>query len=208
MLVNKLPLNLQFFAEEGIDGDQTPNEQSGGQEQTDQKGTDSQQQSEDKTFTQEDVNNLISRETKKQQEKLLKQLGVEDFENAKEGMRKFKEWQESQKTEAEKQAERLQELEESYSNASKENETLKAQISAMKQGVKGESVEDVVILAKNMLSDDVDMETAIKEVIEKYPHFAQEEQKEEPKPKFTTGKHTSDGLGESDPFKAKLAKYK
>src|SRR5699024_8019869 len=167
MLVNKLPLNLQFFAEEGIDGDQTPNEQSGGQEQTDQKGTDSQQQSEDKTFTQEDVTNLISRETKKQQEKLLKKLGVEDFENAKEGMRKFKEWQESQKTEAEKQAERLQELEESYSNASKENETLKAQISAMKQGVKGESVEDVVILAKNMLSDDVDMETAIKEVIDR-----------------------------------------
>src|SRR5690625_6266165 len=57
---------------------------------------------EDNTFSQEDVNNIVAREAKKAQEKLLKQLGIEDFDNAKEGFQKFQEWQESQKTEAEK----------------------------------------------------------------------------------------------------------
>lgn len=199
-----LPLNLQFFAEQGED-DQT-SEQSGGNEE--QSGTDS-QQSEEKSFTQEDVNNIAAREAKKAQEKLLKQLGIEDFENAKEGFRKFKEWQDQQKTEQEKQAERLEQLQDNLNQTTTENETLKAQLSALKQGVIADSVEDVVALAKNYVSDEVDMDQAIKQVIEKYPHFAQkqEEQQDEPKPQFTTGQHQSDGNVITDPFKQKLAKY-
>ncbi|GEN30240.1 putative RNase H-like nuclease (RuvC/YqgF family) [Cerasibacillus quisquiliarum] len=208
MLENRfLPLNLQFFAEQGEDeGDQT-SEQSGGNEE--QSGTDSQQQSEEKTFRQEDVNNIVAREAKKAQEKLLKQLGIEDFENAKEGFQKFKEWQDQQKTEQEKQAEQLEQLQDNLNQTTTENETLKAQLSALKQGVIADSVEDVVALAKNYVSDDVDMEAAIKQVIEKYPHFAQkQEEQDEPKPQFTTGQHQSDGNVITDPFKQKLAKYK
>ncbi|MGI8349618.1 hypothetical protein NiCM35_07545 [Niallia circulans] len=152
-----------------------------------------------KTFTQEDVNNLVAKEAKKAQEKLLKQLGVEDFNNAKEGLTKFKEWQESQKTEAEKQAERLKELEANYSNTSNENAILKAQISAMKAGVLAESVEDVVTLAKTMVSDDLDMDAAIAKVVEKYPHFAQKQEKvDEPKPSFSLGKHEKQPSSEMD----------
>ena len=199
-----LPLNLQFFAEQGED-DQT-SEQSGGNEE--QSGTGSQQQSEEKTFTQEDVNNIAAREAKKAQEKLLKQLGIEDFDNAKEGFQKFQEWQESQKTEAEKQAEQLEQL---TSDNKQKDETisgLQAQLSALKTGVIADSVEDVVALAKNYVSDDVDMDTAIKQVIEKYPHFAKAEQEQEEKPNFTTGQHQSNGNKNNDPFMAKLAKYK
>lgn len=205
MLKNRfLPLNLQFFAEQG-EGDQT-SEQSGGEEQS---GTDS-QQSEEKTFRQEDVNNIVAREAKKAQEKLLKELGIDDFENAKDGLAKFREWQESQKTEQEKQAEQLEQLQSNLNQTTSENETLKAQLSALKQGVISDSVEDVVALAKNYVSDDVDMDKAIKQVIEKYPHFAQQKQEEqdEPKPQFTTGQHQSDGNVITDPFKQKLAKYK
>lgn len=190
MIKNRfLPLDLQFFASEegGQTGDQQPEQQPAGGEQTQQ-----QEQQPEKTFTQEDVNNLIAKESKKAQEKLLKQLGIDDFKNAKEGLQKFREWQESQKTEAEKQAERLQALEQEKGTLAEENATLKAQLSALKAGVNADSVEDVVVLAKNLVNDDVNMDAAIQKVLEKYPHFkgqTQQQEQQEPKPSFTTGQH-------------------
>src|SRR5690606_31897935 len=140
-------------------------------------------------------------EAKEAQEKLLKQLGIEDFESAKEGLQKFREWQEAQKTEAEKQAERLKKLEESNQTLANENETLKAQLAALEAGVNPDSVADVVVLAKNMMSDDLNMKGAIQKVLEKYPHF-KASAKEEQKPTFTTGEHKkSAGV---DPFIAGL----
>src|SRR5690554_1254091 len=85
-----LPLNLQFFAEGGENGDQTPANEPGGQEQTNETGT-APEKAEEKLFRQEDVNNIVAREVKKTQEKLLKELGIDDFENAKEGLQKFRE---------------------------------------------------------------------------------------------------------------------
>ena len=189
MLKNRfLPLNLQFFAEDGEGGDQAPTNEPGEQEQTNETGTDSQKQSEEKTFRQEDVNNIVAREAKKAQEKLLKELGIDDFDNAKEGLQKFREWQESQKTEQEKQQEKLQELQTNNETLASENANLKAQISAMKVGVKAESVEDVIALAERLVNDETTIDDAIKQVIEKYPQFAQDE--EEQKPNFTQGNHS------------------
>ncbi|MFE5470164.1 hypothetical protein ACFQ8I_29670, partial [Bacillus cereus] len=62
---------------------------------------------------------------------------------------KFQEWQESQKTEAEKMADSLKDYETKYNTVSSENESLKAQISAIKLGVNADSVPDVVAFAKN-----------------------------------------------------------
>ena len=157
-----------------------------------------------KLFTQEDVNRIAAREAKEAQEKLLRQLGIEDFNSAKEGMQRFREWQESQKTEAEKQAEQLQKLQEQSQSLAAENEQLKAKLAAVQAGVDPNSIDDVVVLAKNYLSDDVDLNAAIGKVLEKYPHFAaaQQQQPEEKKPKFTVGDHKKpDGL---DPFVAAL----
>src|SRR5690554_5511003 len=205
MLKNRfLPLDLQFFAEGGEDGDQTPTEQSGGQEQTNETGT-APEKAEEKIFHQEDVNNIVAREVKKTQEKLLKELGIDDFENAKEGLQKFREWQESQKTEQEKQQEKLQELQTNNETLANENANLKAQLAAVKQGVKAESVEDVIALAERLVNDETTIDDAIKQVIEKYPQFAQSE--EEQKPNFTTGQHQTNGNNTNDPFAAKLAKY-
>lgn len=206
MLKNRfLPLNLQFFAEGGEDGDQTPTEQSGEQEQTNETGTDSQEQSEEKLFRQEDVNNIVAREAKKAQEKLLKELGIDDFDNAKDGLAKFREWQESQKTEQEKQQEKLQELQTNNETLANKNANLKAQLVAVKKGVKADSVEDVIALAERLVNDETTIDDAIKQVIEKYPQFAQSE--EEQKPNFTTGQHQTNGNSSNDPFVAKLAKY-
>src|SRR5690554_2644915 len=199
MLKNRLlPLNLQFFAEGGEGGDQTSTEQSGGQEQTNETGT-APEKAEEKIFRQEDVNNIVAREVKKTQEKLLKELGIDDFENAKEGLQKFREWQESHKTEQEKLQETLQKYQTDNETLASENANLKAQLAAVKQGVKADSVEDVIALAERLVNDETTIDNAIKQVIEKYPHFAENvsEEEQEQKPKFTTGQHTKADNGDS-----------
>lgn len=198
-----LRLNLQHFAEEGAGGANNPDPAVTPEDQQ-QSGQDPQNPSNEgeKTFTQEDVNSIAAKEAKKAQEKLLKQLGVSDFKSAKEGLEKLKEIQDSQKTEAEKQAERLQEFETQNQTLSSENETLKAQISAMKLGVNADSVPDVVALAKNYVSDEVDMNAAMQMVVEKYPHFKEQQQEETPQPKFTNGEHKKQPSSELEAWAA------
>jgi len=156
------------------------------------KGDDSKGGGSNKDFTQDDVNNIVAKETKKATEKMLRQLGLKDFNSAKDGLKKFKEWQDSQKTEAEKQKEELEALQRDKSNLSSENSSLKAQVVAMKQGVLPDSVEDVVVLAERLVDDDTDMEEAIEKVVEKYPQFMKaepEEETEEKPPTFSKGNH-------------------
>src|SRR5690554_2681903 len=199
MLKNRLlPLNLQFFAEGGEVGDQAPVNEPGGQEQTEQTGT-APEKAEEKIFRQEDVNNIVAREVKKTQEKLLKELGIDDFENAKEGLAKFREWQESQKTEQEKLQETLQKTQTDNEALANENANLKAQLAALKQGVKADSLEDVIALAERLVNDETTIDDAIKQVIEKYPNFAENvsEEEQEQKPKFTTGQHSKGDSGDS-----------
>lgn len=170
-----------------------PAENQAGVTQTQQPASD-QGNAGERFFTQEELNNIVAKEAKKAQEKILKQLGIEDFKSAKEGLEKFREWQESQKTEAQRQAERLQKLEADFQAVTSENETLKAQLTALKLGVSPESAADVVVLAKTLVSDEVDMEQAIQKVLDKYPHFrSQPEPKKDDKPYFSKGQHSNDG---------------
>lgn len=190
-------LDLQFFAEGG-DNDQggQPPAGDGGKDQQPQGQQGQQKQS--KIFTQEDVNNIVAKEVKKTQEKLLKQLGIEDFNSAKEGLQKFREWQESQKTEQEKLQEKLQKFQADNETLASENANLKAQLAAIKQGVKAESVEDVIALAERLVNDETTIDDAIKQVIEKYPYFAESvNEEEEQKPRFTTGQHNKADNGDS-----------
>lgn len=205
------PLNLQFFADESDQGGQTltPADPPAGQQQNNAGGIDAGNNGGDKSFSQEDVNGIVAKEAKKAQEKLLKQLGIDDFKSAKEGLTKFKEWQESQKSESEKQAEALKALEIEKGTLSEENATLKAQISAMKAGVNADSVEDVVTLAKTLVSDDLDMDTAIQKVVEKYPHFKGQQQQSDSKkpPTFSQGQHQKQSNGEPASLRDALAQH-
>lgn len=83
--MNKYKLNIQLFGE----GDPEPTPPT----------------PEPKTFSQEDVNGIVAKESKAAIEKMLKDLGVEDVKSAKEGLAKFKELQNAQKSELEKSQE-------------------------------------------------------------------------------------------------------
>lgn len=197
-----LKLNLQFFSEP--EGNQEPNNNNNNPEG--QSDNDTKPNETEKTFTQQDVNNIAAKEAKSAQEKLLKELGIEDFNSAKEGLQKFQEWQDAQKTDAEKKDEQVNQLTDTNTSLQAENNTLKAQLSAMKEGVNSESIEDVVALAERQVSDDVTLDDAIKAVIEKYPHFKAVQEINSNKPTFINS-DTGNNDGELDAFEALKQKY-
>jgi hypothetical protein len=209
---NYLPLDLQFFAEGG--------EGQGSQGTEGQQGTDLQQQGTDgagttqgseqggegqeKTFTQTELNSFLANQKKDTQTKILKQLGVENLDSAKEALTKFNEWKESQKTEAEKQTEQLTAVQQEAQQAKEEAAALKAQIAAFKANVNPDYLDDVLLLAKS--KDAETIEDAIASVLDRHPHFKavqQEDQGGQTPPKFTQGQHKKDS-GDTDTFVSAL----
>ena len=176
------------------------------QTQTDQsantgENTESQTQEQSvKTFTQEEVNGLVTKESRKAQEKIFKDLGFEDFKSAKEGLQQLKEWKDSQKSEAEKQSEALAAKEKELEVALSSQRLLEAKLSALTLGVNAESVDDVITLSNRLVSDDVSIEDAIGQVLQKYPQFGRVEQVEEKKPTFSAGGNPTAGTNQEDAF--------
>jgi DNA-binding transcriptional regulator YhcF (GntR family) len=75
-------------------------------------------------FTQEDVSNVVAKNVKEERAKLLKELGIEDIDNAKEALKAYRELQDKQKGDLEKTKEEKEAI-------ATENATLKAQLKAI-----------------------------------------------------------------------------
>ena len=161
-----------------------------------------------RTFSQEEVNGLVAKESKKAQEKIFKSLGFEDIKSAKEGFEKLKAWEDSQKSESEKSAEALNAKEQELAKALSDNKTL----SALKQGVNADSVDDVIALSERLVSDEVSIDDAIKQILTKYPQFGtkQEQDEEKPKPTFAAAGNPAAASvgGEVDPFQSIIDSYR
>lgn len=126
---------------------------------------------EEKTFTQEEVNRMIKDRVAREKKGQL----------SKEELKAYQDWKESQKTEAQKQSEALTNAENAKQDAEERANTLEAKVTCLSKGVLADSVDDVVILAKAMVSDDVTMDQAVDKVLEKYPSFKGVQQQEENK---------------------------
>ncbi len=121
---------------------------------------------EEKTFTQADVDKLIK-------DRLARE---KKGQPSKEELKAFKEWQETQKTNEEKNAEKITAAETKVKEAEAKATALEAKVSALSKGVKADSVDDVVTLAKAMVDDDTPIDKAIDKVLKKYPSFKGEQQ--------------------------------
>lgn len=199
-----LKMNLQYFAED--DGlDKNSSDVDGTIEHDNQ---DNQDEKPAKTFTQDQVNGIVTKESRSAIEKTLKELGFEDFDNAKDGVQAYKEWQESQKTEQQKIAEQLESIKGEKTTIEQQYADLQAENLALKTGVIADSVEDVVALAKVKVTDEKDIETAIKEVVEKYPNFiAKVEEEINRKPHIVNPEKPRGSSTNDDPLDDVLAKY-
>lgn len=124
---------------------------------------------EEKTFTQADVDKMIQERVAREKKNQL----------SKEELKAYNEWKESQKTEEEKRTEALNNAEKAKLAAEERAMLAETKVTCLSKGVNVTSVDDVVILAKSMVTDDVTMEQAIDKVLEKYPSFKGEQQQEE-----------------------------
>ena len=131
---------------------------------------------EENTFTQEDVNNIVAKETKKAVEKLLKDLGVEDVKSAKEGLSKFKEIQDAQKSDYDKALERIETLEKENKTLEKENNEYKAEkksreeIDSIKSILKEKNIDEKYAkTVKKLMTDEISEESVMATIEEELP---------------------------------------
>lgn len=106
----------------------------------------------EKTFTQAEVNKMMSREKKQGRFALLKELGFKNVDDAKNFYTKYKAQEDAGKTGEQKQ----DELNSQNTELQNKLATAQAQVAAMKFGAKSEYVDDVITLALAKLDDEND----------------------------------------------------
>lgn len=130
------------------------------------------QESTVKTFTQEEVNRMMAKEKREGKLSVLKELGVEDVKNAKEGLKKYQEYLDAQKTEAQRAQEEAQRLAEEKAELEKKALMADIQVSALKSGIKADFLDDAIILAQSKKTDNTTYEDIFNELKQTYPNFA------------------------------------
>ena len=153
------PLNLQFFAGEGEDGD-NGNDVGEGDDQDDEdsdEGGDDDQ--DEKKFSQKDVDDAVKKRLAREKRK----------------------WQRDQQKKKEKPdgkdkaGDDGEESEDSKARKAAENRATKAEarVACYEAGVAKDSVDDAIALARSYMEndEDLDLEEAIEKVVKKYPHF-------------------------------------
>lgn len=156
-------IGLQFFADEGSDDAGDSEGVQGNQGTGNQSG---------KTFTQEDVNALLKKEKESAKKALLKELGVEDAKSAKEGLAKYKEILEKDKTETQKAQDTANAAEKAKQEAEERALLAEAKVEVLSAGCKPEYLEDVITLALRKVSDDKDLAAVVKEMKEESKYSA------------------------------------
>lgn len=117
-----------------------------------------------KTFTQEDVNRMMAAEKEQGRKSILKELGVQDVASAKEGLQKYQEFLNSQKSELEKAQASEAKLQSDYAAAIARANHAENCIAAMKLGANTESIDDLVTLAMSKVSETKDFATVLSEM--------------------------------------------
>ena len=154
---------LQADGGDGTGGEGNPAGNEGAPEEGEGKGEEA------KTFTQEELDKIVNERVDRSKKDQPSKEELEDF----------KQWQESQKTEEEKKNEALTNAETARVAAEERALLAETKVTCLSKGVVATSIDDVVILAKAMVNDDLTMEQAIDKVLEKYPSFKGEKEQQE-----------------------------
>ena len=170
----KLPMKLQFFAEDTGSNGGSPDEQTTPPDDT-------------KAFTQAEVDAAVEARVAREAKKATKaqkdlQAKLDEATAKLDNAGKSKEEQDNADLEA---------LKGNLSAKEEELANTKAELEALKQGVPADKFEKVIKLAK--LSDEEDIETAIAGVLEEFPMF--KESKEDEKSPYFSKKGNANGTG-------------
>ena len=146
-----------------------------------------------KTFTQEQVTKISTREKNQGRASALKEMGIDPRDTKMIAM--IKAFVDSQKTDDQRAAEQQAEAQKQNAENERRLAIAEAKAEAMMQGVKAQYVDDIVTLALAKVSDDSDLKTIIGEFKTKYPvWFGESGEDEDDKGKGKTGQR---GTGSS-----------
>lgn len=177
--------------EESANGAETTGSEDKG---SDDKSGGNNKETKGKTFTQDQVNRMMTREKNQGRNAVYKELGIDPKDTKMVNM--FKAFVESQKTDEQKAAEKESENQTKLNEANQRALVAEAKAEAMLLGVKSQFVEDIVTLALAKMTDDSDMKTIIGEFKTKYPVWFGESE-EDDKDNKGKGKTGQKGTGSS-----------
>ena len=144
-----------------------------------------------KTFTQEQVNKMMTREKNQGRSAALKELGIDPKDSKMVAM--VKALIESQKTDEQKAAEKDAENQTKMNEAEQRAQIAEAKAEAMMLGVKPQYVDDVVTLALAKMTEDSDLKTIIGEFKTKYPVWFGESEEDDTNDKGKAAKGGATG---------------
>lgn len=174
--------------------------EAGGSDDKDSGGKSGGKESKGKTFTQDQVTKMMTREKNQGRNAAYKELGIDPKDTKM--VKMFKAFVDSQKTDDQKKAEKESENQTKINEAEQRALVAEAKAEAMMLGVKSQYVEDVVTLALAKMTDDSDLKTIIGEFKTKYPVWfgeSEEDNKNDDKGKGKTGqKGTGSSVKNSD----------
>ena len=164
--------DLELEDEEGKGADNQDNKDETGKtgddkSKTGEKKDDEGSKASGKTFTQDQVTKMMTKEKNQGRAAVLKELGIDPKDTKMVAM--VKAMIDSQKTDDDKNAEKQSEEAAKIAEANQRALVAEAKAEAMQLGVKTQFVEDAVTLALAKMTEDADLKTLIGELKTKYP---------------------------------------
>lgn len=163
-------LDLQYFAE-GSDDNAGDDSNNGGNE--DQNSNNNSGGNGEKSFTQTEVSNMMTKEKNEGKRSVLKALGFKTEQEAMEALKGYNEYLESQKSEAEKNKAAVDKANSEKDEALARAKNAENKLACYNAGVNPEYIDDVFAIASIKVTDEKDLETVLKEMKEdkKYESF-------------------------------------
>lgn len=124
-----------------------------------------------KTFTQDEVTAIGTREKNQGKNSILKMFGCADEKTAKAEAEEFKKWKESQKTDEQKRNEAEQQLKDSAAESEKRAVAAENKLTALSAGVTTESLDDALAIALLKVTDDKPLDKVFAEM-KKEPRYS------------------------------------
>lgn len=198
MAENTKNTNTDEEIEENEDVEDQGNENEPGESGSDDKSNKNDKNSKGglgKTFTQEQVNRMMTREKNQGRNAALKELGIDPKD--KKSIAMVKALIDSQKTDEQRAAEKESENQTKMNEAEQRAQIAEAKAEAMMLGVKTQYVDDAVTLALAKMTEDSDLKTIIGELKTKYPIWFGESEEDEKEKNDKNNKAGQKGTGSS-----------
>lgn len=163
----RFPFNLQFFAEgdgfgsQDSAGDGDENQQEGGENPGGRDGSDDSGQ---KTFTQEEVTRMMTREKNQGKKSVLKSLGFKSEDEAKNAVKMLNTLLDLQKTPEDKANDSARKANDEKEEAEARASRAENKLSCLMAGVGNDSIDDVLAIALLKVSEDKDLDKVLAEM--------------------------------------------